>query len=74
MTYHLARTAPAIQVIPDLDGRIRMGTMLRLPAGTEVQVCGEGFDSQTVKVSWEGGYYYIFLQDVEPAQFQAAAV
>ena len=71
-TYCLPRVAPAIQVIPELDGHVRVGTMLRLPAGTEVRLCGEGFDEKTVKVNWEGNYYYVFLQDIEPAHYQAA--
>ncbi len=46
---------------------MRLGTIVQLPEGAQVHVCGEGFDDRTTKVSWEGGFYYIFLEDVEPA-------
>lgn len=63
--YVLKRNTSAIQSISDLDGKTRLGTILQLPEGAEVRVCGAGFNERTVKVSWEGGFYYIFLEDVE---------
>ena len=60
--------------MPDASGKLRLGAMSRLPEGAELTVCGEGFDAQTAKVCWEGGYYYIFLEDVEnyaPADLKA---
>ena len=64
-TYVLPRNVPAIQVLPDELGRIRMGTIVKLPEGAEVADCGEGFDDRTRKVSWQGGFYYIFTDDME---------
>ena len=43
-----------------------MGTILQLPEGTQVRVCGDGFNERTVKVAWEGGYYFLFFEDLEP--------
>lgn len=63
--YVLTRNISAIQIVPDAFGKLRLGTMSRLPEGAELTVCGEGFDERTAKVCWEGGYYYIFLEDVE---------
>lgn len=60
----LPKNVSAIQVIPDGIGRMRLGTILQLPEGAEVEACGEGFDERTMKVSWQGGFYYIFLEDI----------
>ncbi|HEX7359749.1 MAG TPA: hypothetical protein VF283_04590 [Bryobacteraceae bacterium] len=64
--YELPRNISAIQSISDLDGQTRLGMILQLPEGAEVRVCGPGFNERTVKVEWEGGFYYIFREDVEP--------
>ena len=64
-TYVLPRNAAAIQVLSDELGRIRMGAILKLPEGAEVSDCGEGFNDRTRKVSWQGGFYYIFTDDME---------
>lgn len=63
--YCLAKNAPAMQVIPDGSGKLRIGTLIRLPDGAEVQVCGEGFDNLTAKVVWEGSTYYVFRDDLQ---------
>jgi hypothetical protein len=65
-SYTLARETPAIQVYSDENGRRRMGTLMRLPEGTNVSVCGEGFDHKTTKVCCESGFYYLFVEDLEP--------
>jgi hypothetical protein len=64
MHYCLAKNAPAMQIIPDGTGKLRLGTLVRLPDGAEVEICGEGFDDRTVKVVWEGTTYYVFLDDL----------
>lgn len=73
-TYVLPRNLSAIQVIADGLGRIRMGTILQLPEGAEVEVCGEGFNDRTMKITWEGGFYYIFIEDVEAGKAPFAAM
>lgn len=65
-TYTLPRNISAIQVLSAAEGSTRMGTILQLPAGTQVRVCGDGFNERTVKVSCEGGYYFLFFEDLEP--------
>lgn len=49
-----------------------MGTILQLPEGTQVRVCGDGFNERTVKVSWEGGFYFLFAEDLEADRAAAA--
>jgi len=68
--YTLAKNTSAIQIIPDGNGRIRLGTLLQLPEGAQVEVNGEGFDDKTSRVTWEGASYYIFLNDVQTARAQ----
>ncbi len=63
--YCLAKNAPAMQIIPDGSGKLRLGTLIRLPDGAEVEICGEGFDNRTVKVVWEGSTYYVFTDDLQ---------
>lgn len=63
--YTLPRNVSAIQVLASPEGNVRMGTILQLPAGTQVRVCGDGFNERTVKVSSEGGYYFLFSEDLE---------
>ena len=63
--YRLAKNAPAMQVLPDASGKLRPGTLIRLPEEAEVEICGAGFDDRTAKVLWEGSTYYIFLDDLQ---------
>ncbi len=73
-SFTLSKNICGIQVICDEAGRRRMGTLLQLPEGAHLQVCGEGFDANTTKVVWEGGTYYVFLADLDPAaEFAARA-
>lgn len=65
MQYCLARNAPAMQIIPDGTGKVRLGTLVRLPDGAEVELCGEGFDDHTAKVLWHGASYYVFREDLQ---------
>jgi hypothetical protein len=62
--YTLSRNTSAIQAVTEMDGNSRLGTILQLPEGAEVRVCGEGFNERTIKVCWEGGFYYIFTEDL----------
>lgn len=70
--YLLTRNTSAIESISDLDGNTRLGMILQLPEGAEVRVCGPGFNERTVKVCWEGGFYYVFLEDIDGEAAAAA--
>jgi hypothetical protein len=65
-TFILPRNISAIQALPEADGVMRLGTILQLPEGTQVRICGEGFNDRTVKVLWEGSYFFVFFEDLEP--------
>jgi hypothetical protein len=43
-----------------------------MPAGAQIQFCGEGFNNLTRKVRWEGKIYFIFLDDLEAQRKPAA--
>ena len=64
-TFTLPRNISAIQAISGPDESVRLGTILQLPEGTQVRVCGDGFNERTAKVAWEGAYYFIFWEDLE---------
>ena len=67
-TFILPRNISAIQAASESDGAVRLGTILQLPEGTQVRICGDGFNERTVKVVWEGAYYFVFLEDLEPGR------
>jgi len=69
----LSKNTSAIQVLCDEVGRKRMGTLLQLPEGAQLETCGEGFDEKTIKVCLQGAYYYVFLADIETAEVGAKA-
>lgn len=48
----------------DVRGFMRLGTILQLPEGAQIRLIGDGFNERTVKVSWEGANYFIFLEDL----------
>lgn len=53
-----------MQVMPSNDDGARLSPASKLPRGAEVRVCGPGFDDQTVMVSYQGQFYFIFSADV----------
>ena len=56
----------------DVCGLMRLGTILQLPEGAQIRFIGDGFNERTVKVSWEGANYFVFLEDLaHDQQFRA---
>jgi hypothetical protein len=45
-----------------------LGAISHLPEGAELALCGEGFNAATLKVRWEGQSYFVFVQDIAPAE------
>ncbi len=63
----LGRRVPAIVLERSGDGkngREKLGLILHLAAGSDVEICGDGFNSRTVKVCQNGLYYFIFAEDL----------
>jgi len=40
------------------------GARRELPEGARLLVCGDGFDEHTVKVLWEGNYYFVYTRQL----------
>jgi hypothetical protein len=63
----LARKIPAIRLegrIGPSGGKVKLGPILQLPAGSRVEVCGDGFNPRTVKVRHHDSYYFVFQEDL----------
>jgi hypothetical protein len=65
-TCTLSKKIAAIQLVPTGDGggRARLGPVSQLLPGTCLQVCGQGFSEETIKVRSKDGFYFVFLQDI----------
>ena len=71
----LSSNVAAIQLLPaDSTGETRLGMITQLPRGAELYVYGDGFNERTVRVRWADGFYFVFRQDLENGQSQAASV
>ena len=63
----LSRNIPAIPLdgpIGPSGGKAKLGPILHLPAGSRVEVCGDGFNPRMVKVRHHDSYYFVFQQDL----------
>jgi hypothetical protein len=70
--YTLSDDITAMQILPLNDSGARLSPVSRLPRGARIQACGEGFDDRTLKVEYQGQYYFVFLDDLEPRKMTAA--
>jgi hypothetical protein len=68
----LSRRISAIQLVRNDDGTVKLGLLGQLSAGTQITLCGEGFNERTVKVCTHGQYYFVFAQDLETQALAAA--
>jgi hypothetical protein len=55
----------ATELIPTQTGQMQLSPLSGLPKGTEIEICGEGFNDRTAKIRCRGRLYFIFLQDLE---------
>jgi hypothetical protein len=60
-------TAPkeisAIELIRS-DSGARLGHIAAVPGGSQLEICGSGFNQRTVKVRWNDRFFFVFLQDL----------
>jgi hypothetical protein len=66
-TYQLPNSIAAIPASCAHASGPELGAISHLPEGAELTLCGEGFNATTLKVRWEGQSYFIFAQDIAPA-------
>lgn len=64
---------PAIPIVLATDGSVELGPITRLPEGATLQFCGDGFNDVTVKIWWEGRYYFVFLEDLPDGRIRKLA-
>lgn len=46
------------------NNRPTLGPVTQLPTGSQMQVCGEGFNDRTVKVRCNGAFFFVFVADL----------
>jgi hypothetical protein len=68
--YRLTDQISAFEIAYSEDGAERFGLICRLPAGAELEVCGDGFNHRTLKVRCGRQCYFVFLQDLDSQQLQ----
>ena len=61
----LSQEIRALELGPDASGQMRLGPVSTIPTGSEVECCGQGFNTDTVKICWRGKFYFIFREDFE---------
>lgn len=62
--YKLSRVIQVIEWGPNF-GETRLGPISFIPAGSDVEYGGPGFNAETVRIRWRGKSYYVFRQDLE---------
>lgn len=67
--YQLSGEIQAIEWGVEYRGKTGLGPVSIIPAGSEVEYGGPGFNDDTVRIRWRGKSYYVFRQDLE-AQHQ----
>jgi len=72
--YTLSDEIAAFQIIPTESGAARFGPVLRLPAGSQLHACGDGFNERTLKVRCNGSFYFVFLQDLDAQRKHPSSV
>lgn len=60
----LQKETVAIEAIPEKVGHWRCGVCVRLPPGSPVQICGEGFTKQTVRVRSGAKEYFLLRASI----------
>jgi len=60
----LAKNISAIELNGLENGKARLGPVLQLPSGAQIEVCGEGFNDRMVKIRSNGKYYFAFRSDL----------
>lgn len=72
-SYTLACDISAMQVLRFDDAELTLGPVSKLPKGAKIETCGGGFDKATLKVSYEGLFYFVFRQELGLLEQAASA-
>ena len=63
----LNKSIAAIELLTGDNGAGRLGAVLQLPFGSQLEVCGAGFNERTLKVRSNNKFYFVFWQDLKQA-------
>jgi hypothetical protein len=63
--YMLSDEIYGMQLLPTNGRPFKVGPVIRLPRGAQLNACGEGFNDRTVKVCCNGSLYFVFLKDLD---------
>jgi hypothetical protein len=67
-SYTLQRGIPAVELVAIEKDRECWGPLIKLPRGASLEFCGDGFDSEMLRVRSAGCLYVIFRQDLDSDQ------
>ncbi len=62
--FALSKSIAAIEAIPSEKEHAGLGTVMQLPYGARVEICGKGFNDSTIKIRSNNKYYFVFEQDL----------
>ena len=65
--YRLTDAITAFAFFTDNQGMERYGPVCELPKGANLEICGAGFNQQTVKARYGNCYYHVFSRDLAPS-------
>ena len=64
-SYTLSRRVAAIRLTRAARGtQGKLGEIVQLEPGSQLDGCGDGYNERTIKVHYAGEFYFVFLQDV----------
>ena len=63
-TFILKQKMAALQIIPDKKGRFQSGLFTHLVPESRIELCGAGFNNQTVQIRVESSYYIVLRKSV----------
>jgi len=71
-SFTLSGPVSAVQLIPH-GSRARLGPLVSLKEGQEIQLCGDGYNDRTLKVRLGEQFFFVFRRDLEMAGSHPAA-
>lgn len=62
-SHPLTKPVIAVELVHGRRGG-RLGRITRLPDGSCLEICGDGYNERTIKVRWRDRYYFVLLNDL----------
>ena len=63
--YTLSDDIWGMQLLPSGNGVASLGPLVKIPHGSRLDFCGQGFNERTLKVRCGDSFYFVFLQDLD---------